>query len=166
MRFVHTDAIVEAFTLEVQKIEGESMPSLQLPDYMQPNLVLLLQAYTACSKVDYLGHTNSGNNIHMETVEVQAIMDWDRPQNLKQLRGFLGRTDYYHRFIKDHTFLASPLTDLIKKDAFTWSSLADSAFLWLKQAISSKSVLALPNFENPFEVETDAFGTGIGSVLV
>ncbi|XP_072071840.1 uncharacterized protein [Arachis hypogaea] len=117
------------------------------------------------SDVDYLGHTISGNGVHMERAKVEAVTEWKPPQNLKQLRGFLGLTGYYRRFIKGYATIAAPLTDLLKKEAFEWSHRTDLAFNQLKHAISSKLVLALPNFALPFEVETNASGSGIGAIL-
>jgi len=57
------------------------------------------------------------------------------------------------------------LTDLLKKEAFQWSEQATIAFEQLKAVITSAPVLALPNFDRPFEVKTDASGSGIGAVL-
>ncbi|XP_015953413.1 uncharacterized protein LOC107477848 [Arachis duranensis] len=117
------------------------------------------------AEIDYLGHTISGNGVHMEQAKVKAVSEWQQPQNLKQLREFLGLTGYYCRFIKGYATLAAPLTDLLKKDAFLWSTQASAAFQRLKDAITSQPVLALPNFELPFELETDASGIGIGAIL-
>jgi len=71
------------------------------------------------------------------------------------LRGFLGLTGYYCRFIKYYATIAGPLTDLLKKEAFTWNKDADQAFIKLKHAMTATSVLALPNFTQAFVVETD-----------
>ncbi|XP_072071838.1 uncharacterized mitochondrial protein AtMg00860-like [Arachis hypogaea] len=129
----------------------------------------LYAKFTKClfgvSEVDYLGHTISSNGVHMDKAKVQAVLDWKQPKNLKQLRGFLGLTGYYRRFIKGYAAIASPLTDLLKKDSFNWNDKAELAFNQLKSAITSQPVLALPNFALPFEVETDASGNGIGAVL-
>jgi hypothetical protein len=69
------------------------------------------------------------------------------------VKGFLGLTGYYRKFIKSY---ATPLTDLLKKDAFKWNAEADMAFNKLKQAITSVPVLALPQFSIPFTLEMDA----------
>ncbi|PNY00079.1 hypothetical protein L195_g023353, partial [Trifolium pratense] len=116
-------------------------------------------------KVDYLGHTVSGTGVSMDKEKVQTVLDWPQPSNVKQLRGFLGLTGYYRRFIKRYASLASPLTDLLKKEGFKWTAEATLAFQNLKIAITTAPVLALPQFSLPFTIETDASGTGVGAVL-
>jgi len=117
------------------------------------------------NEIDYLGHTISQDGVHMEKGKIQAVLDWPKPKNVKQLRGFLGLTGYYRRFIKGYAFLAASLTDLLKSNAFQWSETTTLAFQSLKAALTSEPVLALPNFDLPFELETDASGNGIGVVL-
>ncbi|WVY90954.1 hypothetical protein V8G54_036468 [Vigna mungo] len=101
----------------------------------------------------------------METSKLEAINSWPQPTSLKQLRGFLGLTGYYRRFIRNYASMASPLTDLSKKNSFHWSELASQAFLLLKKAMTSAPVLAIPNFKEPFILETDTPGSGIGAIL-
>ncbi|TQE12665.1 hypothetical protein C1H46_001685 [Malus baccata] len=116
-------------------------------------------------QIDYLGHTISGKGVAVDASKIQAIMDWPQPTSLKGLRGFLGLTGYYRKFVKHYGILAKPLTNMLKQDNFAWSPDSVLAFNALKQVLSSTPVLALPNFSKQFVVETDASGTGIGAVL-
>ncbi|MCH89429.1 transposon Tf2-1 polyprotein, partial [Trifolium medium] len=117
------------------------------------------------NEVEYLGHVVSGNGVSMDKLKVQAVMDWPIPSNVKQLRGFLGLTGYYRRFIKSYATISAPLTDLLKKDQFQWSTTTAVSFDTLKKAVTSAPVLALPNFSQPFVLETDASNIGLGAVL-
>lgn len=117
------------------------------------------------SEVEYLGHIVSGDGVSMVSTKVQVVLDCLIPTNLKQLRGFLGLTGYYRRFIKSYATIVGPLTNLLKKDAFRWDENTHRAFEQLKTAITSALVLVLPNFSQEFILETDASGTGVGAVL-
>lgn len=81
------------------------------------------------------------------------------------MRGFLDLIGFYHRFIKGYATLAAPLTTLLTKDHFQWTSEADQAFSKLKEALCQAPVLGSPNFDSLFVVETNASGIGMGAIL-
>lgn len=68
--------------------------------------------------------------------------------------------------MKSYGLLTKPLTNLLKLKDFHWSSEAQSAFDNVKEAMTRTPVLALPNFNAPFTIETDACHDGIGAVLM
>ncbi|KAM2104973.1 hypothetical protein ACFX1R_015519 [Malus domestica] len=117
------------------------------------------------TQIEYLGHVVSQKGVAADPSKLKAIADWPLPTSVKALRGFLGLTGYYRKFIPHFGRISAPLTQLTKNDSFTWSSAATDAFLKLKNVMMSPQVLALPNFSKPFIIENDASGTGIGAVL-
>ncbi|PNX88864.1 hypothetical protein L195_g044978, partial [Trifolium pratense] len=116
--------------------------------------------------IDYLGHIISDEGVAVDPKKVKCILEWPVPKTVKGVRGFLGLTGYYRKFIKDYGKVAKPLTELTKKDNFIWGTEATSAFQLMKKIMTSPPVLVLPNFDIPFEVECDAAGRGIGAVLM
>ncbi|GJW00940.1 putative mitochondrial protein [Tanacetum coccineum] len=116
-------------------------------------------------QVEYLGHVISGKGVSTDPSKVKAMQEWLVPVNIKKLRGFLGLTGYYRKFIKGYAEISKALTALLKKNSFEWSDAAQQDFEDLKVVMLSAPVLALPNFQEEFTVETDASDEGIGAVL-
>ncbi|KAK5838445.1 hypothetical protein PVK06_007175 [Gossypium arboreum] len=117
------------------------------------------------SQIEYLGHVLQKGTISMDRTKVECISFWPLPQSVKELRSFLGLSGYYRRFIRNYGLLARPLTELLTKNAWQWSAQAIEAFQALKAALCTAPVLALPNFQLEFMVDTDASAFGIGAVL-
>ncbi|KAG8364687.1 hypothetical protein BUALT_Bualt18G0024400 [Buddleja alternifolia] len=109
-----------------------------------------LRCHFGVPSVDYLGHVISGNGVAADPSKLQAIRDWPAPHNLTTLRGFLGLTGYYCRFVRHYATIASPLIDLLESTTFTWTTSAATAFLALKEAMISLPATGL-------EINTQAY---------
>lgn len=117
-------------------------------------------------EVEYLGHLISHEGVKVDPSKIKAIREWNKPVNISKLRGFLGLTGYYRRFINDYVHRIAPLTNLLKKNSFQWNEEAGKCLKDLKEVMANAPVLATPDFSKPFIIECDASGFGIGAVLM
>ena len=73
------------------------------------------------SEVEYLGHLVGKNGVRVDPKKIEAMQDWPHPKTLKRLRGFLGLTRYYRKFVKNYGKIATALTAFLKNNSFTWT---------------------------------------------
>ena len=116
-------------------------------------------------ELEYLGHIITNHEVKVDENKIAAMVAWPRPTNISELRGFLELTRYYRKFVKNYSIVARALNNLLKKGQFGWHEEVETAFLALKQVMTTAPTLAMPNFKDVFTVETDASGNGIGAVL-
>jgi len=117
-------------------------------------------------EVEYLGHIVGREGVRVDPKKIHEMQDWLQPKTLKSLRGFLGLTGYYRKFVHNYGRIARPLTNLLKKNSFLCTNATQQAFVALKQAMCSTLVLALLDFTKSFVIEYDDFGTSIGAILM
>jgi hypothetical protein len=128
--------------------------------------------HVKCSKcsfetasVAYLGHVISVDGVAMDADRVAAVVARPMLHSLRALRGLLGLAGYYQKIIRDFSLISSPLTRLLRRDAFAWDDEATAAFEALKGALMTGPVLQMPDFDRQFIVDYDASGAGFGAVL-
>ena len=138
--------------------------------------------------VIFLGHILSAEGISANPEKVEKVKNWPVPTNPKELQSFLGLASYYRRFIPKFAAIAKCLHQLVgpanhqksKKNktniapvaesqsnsqTFLWTGEHQEAFDLLKACLTSAPVLGYPDFNRPFELETDASLQGLGAVL-
>ncbi|CAB3986622.1 Transposon Ty3-G Gag-Pol poly [Paramuricea clavata] len=116
--------------------------------------------------VDFLGFTVSAAGLAPNVTKVGAIRAFPTPQNLTELRRFLGMASYYRRFISGFSDIAGPLHRLTQKGVrFDWDKNCQRAFEQLKEQLISAPVLAFPDLNGDYILYTDASDVGIGAVL-
>ncbi len=111
---------------------------------------------------------------------MQAILALNLPNNVKELRHFLGMVQYYWDMWARRSEMLAPLTDLVgecgetkttrmnktKKKPWRWDPFHQQAFDNVKAAIAKETVLAYPDFsKEPFEIYTDASAMQLGAMI-
>ncbi|XP_057201512.1 uncharacterized protein LOC130561305 [Triplophysa rosa] len=119
-------------------------------------------------EVRYLGFHLGHGQVRPQINKTAAVATCPRPKTKKEVRQFLGLAGYYRRFVPNYSELASPLTDLTKKEApdpVQWTERCQQAFTQVKAALCGGPLLHSPNFSLPFFLQTDASDRGLGAVL-
>lgn len=123
----------------------------------------------AQTEIDYLGYLVSSNGIKTNPNKTNAVTDWPTPTSTADVQTFMGFANWFHKHIPKFADIAVPLTDLLRGDKtdkeFQMNPAAYTAFEELKQRIAQTPVLALPDFQKPFRVTTDASDFAAGMML-
>ncbi|GFS82301.1 retrovirus-related Pol polyprotein from transposon 297 [Trichonephila clavipes] len=124
------------------------------------------KCHFARDKLKYLGLIFSKEGIETDNSKVKAIAEMKPPKNNREMSKFLRMAEWYQKFIPHYADICEPLYWLKKKrDKFNWSTEAQDAVNKVKRALTEAPVLQLPNFQEQFNLFTDASGVGMGAVL-
>jgi len=129
----------------------------------------------AVDELEFCGHIIGHGRCRPTASKVKAISEWPEPQNVHEVRQFLGLASYYRRYIEGFAKIAAPLSDLLvetdvelrkkKYRPIRWNASCDYAFRLLKKALSSEPVLQQVDESKPFWIETDCSEWALGCVL-
>ncbi|CAC5422027.1 unnamed protein product [Mytilus coruscus] len=72
--------------------------------------------YIVYSSFEVLGHIVGTNRLSPNPDKIEVIKNAHRPTTKKQVRSFIGMAEFYRKFVPNFSDIASPLTDLTKKD--------------------------------------------------
>lgn len=129
------------------------------------------------TQTEFLGFLITNQGIKPNPNKIIAIRNIKKPENLKDLKSFLGLASYYRRFIRDFAKIAKPLTNLTrgdnaqtranqsKKVKINMNEKEIEAFRHIKELLTSSEILVFPDFKKPFILTTDASSFAIGAVL-
>ncbi|MBN3310870.1 TBPL1 protein, partial [Amia calva] len=117
--------------------------------------------------IAFLGYVIDSHGVHMDQDKVHAVTNWPQPHTIKELQCFLGFANFYRRFIRNFSSIASSLISLLNGSVCTlsWSASATDAFHCLKMLFITAPVLKHPDSSLPFVIEVDASESGVGTVL-
>ena len=116
--------------------------------------------------VSFMGHKISKHGLSIDDEKVKAIREYPEPQNISELRSFLGLINFVSKFVPNCVEILHPLNNLLKKNVpFIWSEAQIKAFNEIKRKISEAVLL---NFYDPNKklfMENDASEYGVGSAI-
>ncbi|KPJ11799.1 Retrotransposable element Tf2 155 kDa protein type 1 [Papilio machaon] len=120
----------------------------------------------ANNQAKYLGHIIENNTVRPLKDYLTAVRDFPIPETRKQVRQFLGKVNFHHKFIPYSAIILDPLHNLLRKDVkFIWSEKCQESFDKIKRLLCSKPILNIFDSELPIIIYTDASAKGIGAVL-
>ena len=115
----------------------------------------------------FLRHVVSALGVSVDLEKIEAVMSWERPKSVFEIRSFLGLVGYYGRFIEDFSRLVAPMTRLTQKEVkFKWNDQCEKAFQELKRRLTSVPILIVPEMGQMYIVYYDASKDGLRCVLI
>ena len=108
-------------------------------------------------QVVFRGHIVSREGIKVDPKKIEAVLNWEPPKNVPELRSFLGLAGYYRRFVEGFSIIAALLTKLLRKHVeYKWTEACQSSFEELKAKLTTAPVLASPSGTGGFVLYSDA----------
>ena len=118
------------------------------------------------NEITYCGHKIDSNGLHKMQAKIEAITCAPKPENLTQLRAFLGLVNYYSKFMPNLASVLHPLYQLLQKDVkFKWTAETQKAFEKVKTLITAETVLTHYDPDLPVRLACDSSAYGLGAVI-
>lgn len=118
-------------------------------------------------KVEQFGLVISEEGVTPSPENVSNIKAYPRPNNVKELRRFLGMANYYREFVPKYAEISEPLQELERKEtAYVWTEAREKALLSLKDMIANNCLLNFPDWNKPFIIELDGSKVAACGVLM
>ena len=116
--------------------------------------------------VEYLGHRVDAEGLRATPEKIAAIQNAPQPQNVQQLRSFLGLLNYYRKFLPNLASLIQPLNDLLQKGRkWNWSTQCVQAVKAAKQLLTTSNLLTHYDPTLELKLAADASQYGVGAVI-
>lgn len=118
-------------------------------------------------EVQFLGFEVTGEGIKPGESKTLAVKEFPTPGSVHEVRQFLGLAGFFRRFVRNFSLIAGPLYQLLKKDAvFSWTEPQARAFDHIKNALTTRPLLALYDPSADLELHTDASSSGLAGILL
>jgi hypothetical protein len=86
-------------------------------------------------EVSFLGHIIFEGGIFVDPSKVKDVLSWNTPQNVLDIKSFLGLAGYYRRFIEGFSKIYKPMMELLAKGTtFEWTPRREASFQELKKS--------------------------------
>ena len=120
------------------------------------------------NEIEYLGFKFTDKGLQPTTTKINALMNVTPPNTTKKLFSFLCSVNYYRSLIPNYGRITADLFRICEGRTrnCNWTPSTVRSFASLKQALITAPVLAFPNFNLPFFIQTDASNNAIGAVLL
>jgi len=161
--YVYLDDVIFSQTAQkhAQRLEKILHPFERANLQLNPEKCVIAQP-----QVNYLGYVLSEKGVLASPDKVKAVRYYLTPKSVKEVRSFLGLALFYRSLVQDFATIAKPLTELTKKDLpFWWGPSQQKAFETIKDKLCTTPVLAYPNFELPFILNTYASKIAVAAIL-
>lgn len=164
INFFLDDIIIPANTIEdmIKKLQAVLDQLKKFNLTLDPKKLQIIKP-----EIEYLGYKISKNGFSPSDKNIQKINEFPKPKNSKQVKSFLGMTNYFRDLIWNYSEVVQPLINLTKtKSKFTWTEETQDAFTKIQNLILKSPTLHHADYSRQFYLISDASKIAISSILM